>query len=447
MPLINLKTELKSLKFDTRAPYIVKDVNNPPVYNSLSDPALRRTDDVLRLTKMLSDTPGVKFVAHQTLLQSFNKVNYESNAKTLLGQVADILGNVIISTGRAATISLAQAGIEGTGIRLILPTRSNYYYTESATGASTAVNSPTVSNGRGVATIYSSRNSKYAKLAVVGDKNNEVGNIYQEDLNKHNYSTSENYLDLLEKPDSVSAPTKAGQASKLNNSITVKGEGKYHFAGTKKGDAVNTLDVGAKLEDDDDNLSVKVVFAKYGKEKNYTGTKVFRAFIGNISDAFAARWNPVEYAGRMEQFFVYTGFTRTLSFPLTVPIFSESEQITVYNKVNSLISHTAPEYNRENGIPSGVITYLEVGDYIKSPGVITNIGVSIDNNVPWSVGDEVSSGKRLVLPQVISLQVQFMPIHPRTPQYRQQTIEELKTFGQDFRYIGNGEKFSTIKNE
>jgi len=75
MPLINLKTELKSLKFDTRAPYIVKDVNNPPVYNSLSDPALRRTDDVLRLTKMLSDTPGVKFVAHQTLLQSFIKIN------------------------------------------------------------------------------------------------------------------------------------------------------------------------------------------------------------------------------------------------------------------------------------------------------------------------------------------------------------------------------------
>jgi len=61
--------KLKSLKYPSgQAPYVQKDINNPPIYNSLSTPITRRVDDVVRFTKMLTDTPGIKFLTNQALL-------------------------------------------------------------------------------------------------------------------------------------------------------------------------------------------------------------------------------------------------------------------------------------------------------------------------------------------------------------------------------------------
>ena len=424
MPLIDLKTKLKDLKFNTRAPYIVKDINNPPVYNSLSNQATRRQDDVLRLTRMLTDVPGAKFVSNQVLLQAYNSANYRKASDSLLAQVAAILGNTIVSTGRAAAITLAQAGIEGSGARLTLPQPSSFYYTQGNPGSAAAIFGSEIANERGTQTLYSTRNSKYARL--------------QENLT----DGVDNYIDARLDQSAIKLPTEASISAKARESISVKGEGTYHFGGTNKSDQINLLDVGEGLEEADD-LFTKIVFAKYNKKGEYSGTKVFRAFIGNISDNFTAKWNANEYAGRMEQFFVYTGFTRALSFPLQVPIFSSAEQLIVYNKVNSLISHTAPEYTGGTGIPSGIITYLEVGDYYKGPGVLNSVGVSISNDVQWSAGPEKFNGRSLILPQVLSLNMSFTPIHEITPQAIFENDNEIiESNYNKFRYIGNGEKLT-----
>jgi len=424
MPLIDLKTKLKDLKFNTRAPYIVKDINNPPVYNSLSNQATRRQDDVLRLTRMLTDVPGAKFVSNQVLLQAYNSANYRKASDSLLAQVAAILGNTIVSTGRAAAITLAQAGIEGSGARLTLPQPSSFYYTQGNPGSAAAIFGSEIANERGTQTLYSTRNSKYARL--------------QENLT----DGVDNYIDARLDQSAIKLPTEASISAKARESISVKGEGTYHFGGTNKSDQINLLDVGEGLEEADD-LFTKIVFAKYNKKGEYSGTKVFRAFIGNISDNFTAKWNANEYAGRMEQFFVYTGFTRALSFPLQVPIFSSAEQPIVYNKVNSLISHTAPEYTGGTGIPSGIITYLEVGDYYKGPGVLNSVGVSISNDVQWSAGPEKFNGRSLILPQVLSLNMSFTPIHEITPQAIFENDNEIiESNYNKFRYIGNGEKLT-----
>jgi len=424
MPLIDLKTTLKDLKFDTRAPYIVKDINNPPVYNSLDNQITRRQDDVLRLTRMLTDVPGAKFVSNQVLLQAYNSANFRKASDSLLAQVAAILGNTVISTGRAAAITLAQAGIAGSGARLTLPQPSSFYYTQGNPGSATAIFDSEIANERGTQTVFSSRNSKYARL--------------QENLT----DGIDNYIDARLDQSAIKLPTEASISAKARESISVKGEGTYYFGGTNKSDQINLLDVGEGLEDDND-LFTKIVFAKYNSKGEYSGTKVFRAFIGNISDTFTAKWNANEYVGRMEQFFVYTGFTRALSFPLQVPIFSSVEQPIVYNKVNSLISHTAPEYTGGTGIPSGIITYLEVGDYYKGPGVLNSVGVSISNDVQWSAGPEKFNGRSLILPQVLSLNMSFTPIHEITPQAIFENDNELVESNYNkFRYIGNGEKLT-----
>jgi hypothetical protein len=445
MPLIDLKTTLKDLKFNTRAPYIVKDINDPPTYNSLSDPITRRRDDVLRLTRMLADTPGAKFISNQAILQAYNKTNYESNAQTLLGQVAAVLSNAVVSTGRAAAITLAQAGLEGSGARLTLPRPASFYYTDGSTGSSTALTSPEIVNGRGVQTIYSSRNSKYSELQINGERNKAATTAFEGALNKHNYETDGSYVDLRANPDYLNdlPPTTAGQFAKKGSSIKVKGEGTKFFGGTNKSDQINLLDVGETTDAND--LFVKILFAKYNFKGTYEGTKLFRGFIGNISDTFTAKWNANEYVGRMEQFFVYTGFTRTISFPIQIPIFSKKEQPIVYNKVNSLISHTAPQYTGGTGIPSGIITYLEIGDYLKTPGVINSIGVSISNDVPWSAGPAIFDDKSLILPQVLSLNLQFTPIHETAPQATLDSLQGVVDSDYNkFRYIGNGDKITKV---
>jgi hypothetical protein len=70
--------------------------------------------------------------------------------------------------------------------------------------------------------------------------------------------------------------------------------------------------------------------------------------------------------------------------------------------------------------------------------------VTVNNDVPWSYGTEIAPDKRLILPQVFELQIQFTPIHERTPQYDATTVEEKRTVGDRFRYVGNSEKFATI---
>lgn len=431
MPLLDLKTELKDLKFNTRAPYIVKDVNNPPVYNALSKPIEARVDDVSRLAKMLTDTPGAKFVAKQALLQASNPQNYQSERTSLIGRVADAIGRSVISIVRTGVVTLAQAGVTGTGLRFTLQ-QPPYYYTDRQPGGAEVVRGGNVVQDRDTRTIYSTRTSIHSDIT----QNTANKNYGRDDL-------SINKFERKPKSDQRSDPgnyaiTAAAQQASMG--------GKVYFVndadqiGGSTSDRINLLDIDSAA---DSYGTIPVMFGKYNSNGRYTGMKAFRAFIGNLSDSYQASWTGQQYVGRMEQFFVYTGFSRTLSFPLTVPIFNEDEQLLVVNKINSLISHTAPQYLGNYGIPSGVITYLRIGDYLQTAGVINSVSVSVNNDVPWSYGTEIAPSKKLILPQVFELQIQFTPIHERTPQYDATTVEEKRRGGDRFRYVGNSEKFAT----
>ena len=427
MPLIDLKTTLKDLKFNSKAPYVVKDINNPPTYNALSKPAEARIDDVSRLVKMLTDVPGAKFIAKQALLQATNPGNYKSERASLIGRVAEAIGRTVISTARTGIVTISQAGVTGTGLHFALQ-QPPYYYTDRQPGGAEVLTGGIVVQDRDTRTIYSTRTSVHSDIL----SNNANKNYGSDDL----AVTKENFVvgpksDLRNAP-GIYATTAAGQQASAG--------GKVYFVNDKDkiggsiADRVNLLDIDSE---DKNYGTIPVIFGKYGSNGSYSGVKAFRAFVGNLNDNYQANWTANQYVGRMEQFFVYTGFSRTLSFPLTVPIFSESEQLTVYNKVNSLVSHTAPQYTNGTGIPSGVITYLRIGDYIQTPGVLNSVSISVANEVPWSYGGNTSPFGKLILPQVLQLQIQFTPIHDRTPQYDATTLDQKRTARETFRYIGN----------
>ena len=434
MPLIDLKTTLKDLKFNSKAPYVVKDINNPPTYNALSNPAEARIDDVSRLVKMLTDVPGAKFIAKQALLQATNPGNYRSERASLIGRVAEAIGRTVISTARTGIVTISQAGVTGTGLHFALQ-QPPYYYTDRQPGGAEVLRGGVVVQDRNTRTIYSTRTSVHSDIL-----NNTANKNYGKDdlaVVRESFRAGPK-SDLRNSPIDI-ATTRAGKEAIAKGKISFV-EDEDEIGGTFS-DRVNLLEIGEQ----DDYGTIPVLFGKYNSNGQYTGMKAFRAFVGNLSDNYQASWTSNQYVGRMEQFFVYTGFSRTLSFPLTVPIFSEEEQLIVYNKVNSLVSHTAPQYINGTGIPSGVITYLRIGDYIQTAGVINSVGVSITNDVPWSYGGLTSTDKRLILPQVLELQVQFTPIHDRTPQYDATTITQKRTSGETFRYIGNTQTLSNIE--
>lgn len=416
MPLIDLKTNLKSLKFTGAAPYVTKDINNPPVYGALSNEITSRVDDVSRLVKMLADTPGLKFIANQALLQSSDPSN-ASNKESAIGQIVGTTASILKNTARTVGTVLAQAGVNGTGTHFIQPS-PEYYYTAGSAAQVASVST--------IVTPKVSRDDFKSLLQRLPsdfdtDTNRKVGKTDESNLVKEN-----GYILIKGTPFKSKHP-------RAKNLPTGSLDYEYGFAYHTKEDTdgLNYDEVGKEdITSDVEKIKadmVPVVFGKYPK----LDYKIFRGFIGSITDNFQANWNAQKYVGRMENFFVYTGFNRAISFNLTVPIFTESEQPIVYNKVNALVSHTAPEYKGDTGIPSGIVTHLKIGDYLDSPGVLNSVGITVSNDVPWSTGP----GKTpMLLPQVLQVSVQFTPIHTKTPQYHNSALSGTES---KLPYIGN----------
>jgi len=120
--LLDLKTDLKSLKFQDFgvSPAVVKDINNPPKYNSLSTPITRRTDDLVRVTKFIASANGVKFLTNQAALSKIgNEVNVQGNAKSIAKGLLKKLKQGGIDTAKVAGSILAQVPVSGTGTHFI----------------------------------------------------------------------------------------------------------------------------------------------------------------------------------------------------------------------------------------------------------------------------------------------------------------------------------------
>jgi hypothetical protein len=118
MPLLPLQTNLKSLKYGDAGPYVSKDINNPPRYNVIGNEVTARVDDLKRISKLLVDTPGLKWTLHQATL------NFAYNEKKGFGRkLLNTLGN----TAKVIGSTLAQVPVNGTGTHFVIGFGGNEY--------------------------------------------------------------------------------------------------------------------------------------------------------------------------------------------------------------------------------------------------------------------------------------------------------------------------------
>lgn len=145
----------------------------------------------------------------------------------------------------------------------------------------------------------------------------------------------------------------------------------------------------------------------------------FRAYLSGISDNFNGDWDSYKYNGRGEKFYTYQGFDRKITFSFKIHPQSREEMKPLFQKLNFLISNTAPDYNF-NGFMRGPLVQLNIGDYISDQtGFISSIGISIPDNGTWEIAlhqpEKAEDTEMQELPKYIEVNVQFTPIHNFVP--------------------------------
>lgn len=211
-----------------------------------------------------------------------------------------------------------------------------------------------------------------------------------------------------------------------------------------KSDRINETDVFQSSTASLDNVLLpNVDLAKFFFEiNNNDGNSAnnfflfFRAYINNLSDNFQAEWQNFKYVGRGENFYRYNGFSRDMSLSFTIYAHSRREMIPLYNKINYLVSTTAPDYSG-GGYMRGNFTYITVGDYLNHmPCIIKSINLKPSFDAGWDInrkenGDLIFNNEDESnlfvgqVPRMIDVDLSFIPLHNFTPRFKQNFIRDV----------------------
>lgn len=137
----------------------------------------------------------------------------------------------------------------------------------------------------------------------------------------------------------------------------------------------------------------------------------FRAYLTNgLTDNHQATLNPFKYLGRGEDFFIYQGFSRTISFSFRLAVENPKDLVPLYKKLNALASQVYPDYS-DAKIMRTSLTRVTVGDYIyRMPGFLENVNITINQDSSW----ETEEGYQV--PHYLDVAVTFRPIHDSIPE-------------------------------
>ena len=161
----------------------------------------------------------------------------------------------------------------------------------------------------------------------------------------------------------------------------------------------------------------------------------FRAYLNEFGDDYKAEWDSYKYVGRAENFYKYTGFSRTISLSFTVYAHSRVEMKPIYQKLNYLAGITAPSYSGA-GYMRGNFVNITVGDYLNSvPCIIESVGLKPSFEAGWDINsddegyiireeDPAYVGQ---LPRMIDVSLNIIPIHSFTPRFQAPFINTPST--------------------
>ena len=140
--LINLQTDLTSLRYGSDKPYVTKDIGQAPS-TQVGRQIQSRIDDTSRIAQMLIDKPGLKFLGNQALLQQVNiqdklQKSRDKGNKTLAGAIVKQGLETVKQTAKILGSTLAQVPVNGTGTHFVYAFRTDTYLQPSGGNSRTA---------------------------------------------------------------------------------------------------------------------------------------------------------------------------------------------------------------------------------------------------------------------------------------------------------------------
>lgn len=136
----------------------------------------------------------------------------------------------------------------------------------------------------------------------------------------------------------------------------------------------------------------------------------FEANLETFDDMFTGNWNDVQYVGRADKFYNYTGFERQIDFTFKV-LASRPEYLhTLYQRLNKLAATTAPTY--VNGVfMRGTLVSVSIGDYlIDQKGIFKSVKLGWKTDYMWEI-----DFRRTRVPLVLDVSISFIPIQDFIP--------------------------------
>ena len=120
----------------------------------------------------------------------------------------------------------------------------------------------------------------------------------------------------------------------------------------------------------------------------------FPAYLNDITDNSSGEYNPTRYIGRADQVYVYSGYTRSISFGFRVAALTRGDIPLMWKKIEAIKSLTLPAYQdnviqNDNELrPIAPFVELTIGDLYKDqPGYFSSVNITIPQNSNWETED------------------------------------------------------------
>lgn len=431
MPLVDLVTNLKSLRygdFGTEAPFVTKDINNPPKSGGLSGQFTRRIDDLSRFTKFLISGQGAKWALKQGGLNIIEQ-NIINQDKSLGGKLA----SGAWSTIKMIASTTAQIPVNGTGTHFVkafngkngyLPGIQGHFLSRFGgfieTNLLENVDAPETSE------------SKILRRYLIKDVNGDNKKMFlRSTLEKSPLGDKLPYLENLNVDKleyRVNTLEESGQHTTNQVSTELYNRNTQGFIGG--GDAITarkpfTAPLSSFEEDFEKNrqekegdlffqdqikFNIKTIVPRSNDEPDVTRLD-FRAYLDSFSDSFNGQWTGTRFLGRAEELYSYTGTKRAIELGFKIAASSQGEIQPLYQKLNKLVGSTAPTYVGQNYM-RGTFNQITIGDYlIDLPGFIEAVSLTWSNEYPW----DNRNGDMGEVPVVLDVQISFQPVHTFAP--------------------------------
>tara|TARA_A100001037_G_scaffold67550_1_gene60015 strand:+ start:60683 stop:62356 length:1674 start_codon:yes stop_codon:yes gene_type:complete len=119
----------------------------------------------------------------------------------------------------------------------------------------------------------------------------------------------------------------------------------------------------------------------------------FRSFINSLSEGSNATWSEVQYLGRADKVYIYSGFTRTMTIDFTCQAFSIEELHPMWQRINYLVGLTKPAGYTSDVSLSAMDSFIippfvkfRLGDmYRNQPVIITDVSTTVPTEASWEL--------------------------------------------------------------